>query len=58
MLEIYVRNLPSLSPSSRSGAPMWRLTIGIALALGLGLAVRADEYGEDINSATDAVGAL
>jgi hypothetical protein len=37
---------------------MWRLTIGLALALGLGLAVRADEYGEDINSATDAVGAL
>jgi len=34
---------------------MWRLTIGLALALGLGLAVRADDYGEDINSATDAV---
>ena len=37
---------------------MWRRTIGLLVTLGLGLAVRADEYGEDLNSVTDAVGAL
>ncbi len=37
---------------------MWRRTIGLVVALGLGLAVRADEYGEDLNSVTDAVGVL
>ena len=37
---------------------MWRRTIGLVVALGLGLAVRADEYGEDLNGVTDAVGVL
>ena len=53
--------LPSLTlaeVASVSRAPMRRRTIGLVVALGLGLAVRADEYGEDLNSVTDAVGVL